>query len=153
LFDVIAIREAVVAEEIAVVPEFLDDSVGGHGVEVCVLPVCNLSAATEFRAGHKERLSSLTVGFILNRHKYPLCEFGRLPCLNRYFQQFLRRLVRPAYLDINHSAFVRKILNDVLVLYRCAVERRSVMARCSACTRCKKTDCNYGLHDHEYSSM
>jgi hypothetical protein len=30
LFDVVAVREAVVAEEIAVVPEFLDDSVGSH---------------------------------------------------------------------------------------------------------------------------
>jgi len=36
LFDVVTVREAVIAEEIAVVPEFLDDSVGGH--KFCAAP-------------------------------------------------------------------------------------------------------------------
>jgi len=30
LLDVVAVRKAVIAQQIAVIPEFLDDSVGGH---------------------------------------------------------------------------------------------------------------------------
>ena len=61
LFDVVAVRHAVVAQDVAVVPEALDDG-GGPGGHWVRLPVCAICVSRRMTGSRRRKMAEGKIG-------------------------------------------------------------------------------------------